>query len=103
MSDRKVVANRENSKKSTEPKTELGKCRSKFNAYRHGILARGLIFSEDTERSAFKKFFKRIVRDAKPTDFEDSLLVEEIAVLTWKLRKAESIEHEARLAQQTRL
>jgi hypothetical protein len=45
VSARKLESNRENSKKSTEPKTASGKANSRFNAVKHGLCAKRLIFS----------------------------------------------------------
>ena len=39
ISERKVVANRANAKRSTGPKTEAGKAASRRNALKHGILS----------------------------------------------------------------
>jgi hypothetical protein len=36
-SDRKIAANRENAKKSTGPRSEMGQRRSRRNAFRHGL------------------------------------------------------------------
>jgi hypothetical protein len=45
VSARKLESNRENSKKSTGPKTARGKANSRFNAVKHGLCAKRLIFS----------------------------------------------------------
>jgi hypothetical protein len=45
VSARKLESNRENSKKSTGPKTARGKANSRFNAAKHGLCAKRLIFS----------------------------------------------------------
>jgi hypothetical protein len=42
MSDRQILANRRNSKKSTGPRTESGKKRVRANALKHGLSARTL-------------------------------------------------------------
>ena len=45
VSARKLESNRENSKKSTGPKTARGKANSRFNAVKHGLCAKRLIYS----------------------------------------------------------
>ena len=45
VSARKLESNRANSKKSTGPKTARGKANSRFNAVKHGLCAKRLIFS----------------------------------------------------------
>jgi len=54
-SDRKIAANRRNAKKSTGPRTETGRRRSRLNALRHGLavaIGSQPAFSEDIERLA---------------------------------------------------
>jgi hypothetical protein len=46
--ERQIVTNRANSKKSSGPKTRAGKRRASKNAYRHGLSARTLVDSEWT-------------------------------------------------------
>ena len=42
-SSKQIQANRANAKKSTGPKTEAGKARSRRNAWKHGLTAETLI------------------------------------------------------------
>jgi hypothetical protein len=53
VSTPKLQANRENSKKSTGPKTAVGKATSPWNSVRHGLLSKRLVTSanQDKERS----------------------------------------------------
>ena len=46
VSLRKVEANRRNAQRSTGPRTEEGKNRSRLNAFKHGILASALLITE---------------------------------------------------------
>lgn len=39
----RAIANRENAQKSTGSRTEEGKQRSRFNAFRHGITSQTLV------------------------------------------------------------
>ena len=47
VSERKLAANRQNAKRSTGPRTVQGKARSRFNALKHGFLAKQIMFSPD--------------------------------------------------------
>ena len=47
VSERKLVANRKNAKRSTGPRTVQGKARTRFNALKHGLLAKQIMFSPD--------------------------------------------------------
>ena len=46
ISVKKLEANRRNAKKSTGPKTKLGKSWSRLNASKHGILSSALLIKE---------------------------------------------------------
>ena len=51
-SERKTISNRKNAQKSTGPRTELGRLRSRRNALRHGLaiaIASDPKFSGDIE------------------------------------------------------
>jgi hypothetical protein len=43
VSDRQIAANRFNAQKSTGPRTQKGKRRSRRNAFRHGMTAEGVV------------------------------------------------------------
>ncbi len=42
-SEKQIAANRQNARKSTGPKTDAGKQRSRQNAFRHGLTAQTVI------------------------------------------------------------
>lgn len=64
-SERKVRANRANSRASTGPRTAVGKARSSRNAQRHGL---ALSTSVDPERAAELELFANLIagQDAPP-------------------------------------
>src|SRR5208282_1033846 len=43
VSERKIAANQENAKKSTGPRTQAGKDRSRANALKHGLCASAIV------------------------------------------------------------
>jgi hypothetical protein len=98
ISDRKIAANRENSKKSTGPKTDDGKSKSKSNALRHGFLSRGLALHRDAEVDEFRRLLRRLGRDRQPANFLEELLVDEAAALMWKLRESGAMVDQALLS-----
>jgi hypothetical protein len=87
MSLEKVAANRENSRKSTGPRTLTGKRVSRQNALKHGILAREVLIP--SERASDLADLDRRLRDAlHPTDELESLLVDQVIACAWRLRRA---------------
>jgi len=89
-------ANRNNSQKSTGPKTEKGKRNTRVNAYRHGLFARELApwRAELGEDSAlYQRHRRRFQQAFEPRDGVEELLVDDLAQTRWRLDrllKAES-------------
>jgi hypothetical protein len=89
---RQIAANRCNASKSSGPRTEQGKLRSRGNAVRHGLSAETVIGAlEDAED--YKGFEAAII-----ADYDDAQspvareLVLGLASLLWRLRRATTIE-----------
>ena len=84
-------ANSENAKHSTGPRTAEGKQRSSQNALKHGLCALDpLIPGEDPE--AFQEHFCEIELDLRPAGAIESNLVEQIADVSWRLKRLSRIE-----------
>ena len=84
-------ANKENAQHSTGPRTAEGKQRSSQNALKHGLCALDpLIPGEDPE--AFQEHFCEIELDLKPASAIESNLVEQIADVSWRLKRLSRIE-----------
>jgi hypothetical protein len=50
-SDKQVVANRANAKRSTGPKTAAGKALSRMNAYKHGLTAETIVIGDEDPKA----------------------------------------------------
>ena len=91
MTSRKQrAANRRNAQKSTGPKTDHGKDRVRFNALKHGILAKTLILPGKKiheSRDEFDFLLESLIDDLKPTGTMQHILVEKIAVCYWRLSR----------------
>ncbi len=84
-------ANQQNAKHSTGPRTAEGKQRSSQNALKHGLCAQDpLIPGEDPE--AFELHFEEIDLDLKPCSAIESNLVDQIADISWRLKRLSRIE-----------
>ena len=84
-------ANRRNAQKSTGPRTENGKRRSRLNALHHGLAAETVVEAFENPRS-YKKFQAAIVSHYAPQSPVEHELVLRLASLLWRLRRATSIE-----------
>ncbi|MFH1373303.1 MAG: hypothetical protein ABII79_05885 [bacterium] len=87
----KIAANRRNAKKSTGPKTKRGKAIVRYNAMKHGLLAKEAVITvgDGKENEAdFGKTLQSLVDDFQPVGPMEQILVERIAVSYWRLRRA---------------
>jgi hypothetical protein len=90
-SPRQIEANRCNATKSTGPKTEAGKLRSRRNAVRHGLSAETVIeIVEDIED--YRGFEAGVIADYDARTTVERELVLRLASLLWRLRRATAIE-----------
>ena len=91
-SARKIEANRENAKKSTGPRSEPGKLRSSRNAIRHSFLAQ-----PDTLLAAANQELETLLTsyhdEFRPSGIHEELLVRELAVSDFQLRRITRIEN----------
>ena len=88
---KQVAANRLNALKSTGPKTEEGKRRSRCNAIRHGLTAETVIVGvEDPED--YEAFEASVIADHNATSAAERELVLRLASILWRLRRATGIE-----------
>jgi hypothetical protein len=86
-----AAANRRNSQKSTGPKTEEGKAASAMNALKHGMCAQTpLLPGEDAE--AFGDIRADLHARYRPRGRLEVRLVDRMAVLAWRLQRAEWAE-----------
>jgi hypothetical protein len=91
ISLQRLEANRRNALRSTGPRTEDGKQRSRLNAVRHGLIAETVVGSlEDAED--YKAFEAAIVADYDAETAVARELVLRLASLLWRLRRANAIE-----------
>jgi hypothetical protein len=88
---RRFEADRENARRSTGPRMEEGKRRSRRNAVRHGLTAENVIdVLEDPED--YKAFEATIIVDYDARTAVERELVLRLASLLWRIRRATSIE-----------
>jgi hypothetical protein len=91
ISERKLLANRENAKKSTGPRTVRGKAYSRGNTVKHGLFARELfpLMRLKTESGQeFRDHCERLRKAYKAVGSAEELEVERIAICMWRLSRA---------------
>src|SRR5215472_12668189 len=91
ISLQRLEANRRNALRSTGPRTEDGKQRSRCNAVRHGLTAETVVGAlEDAED--YKAFEAAIIADYEAQSAVERELVLRLASILWRLRRATTME-----------
>jgi hypothetical protein len=95
ISERKREANRKNAQRSTGPKTETGKSRSRGNAIKHGFFVREMplqrfLFTEDF--SIARRLFQELVDYYQPVGPMEKIHVEMLSECCWKMRRLQIAE-----------
>src|SRR6266481_2723488 len=72
--------------KSTGPRSAQGKQRSKYNALKHGIYSKAPLL-KDESRARFQSLLHELQGYHQPEGSTEELLVEKIAILTWRHRR----------------
>jgi len=88
-----ILANRRNSEKSTGPRTAEGKAAVAKNATKHGLFTRhNVVISEN--QADFDAFRDDMLAELAPAGTMESILVERMVSLTWRLKRAERMQNE---------
>jgi hypothetical protein len=90
-SERQILANRVNSKKSTGPKTHKGKALASMNALKHGLTAQKLLMPGESAEE-FEALLAELFREHRPETVSERQLVDFIATLQWRLRRTATFE-----------
>ena len=85
------AANAANAQKSTGPRTQAGKHRTRLNAYRHGLTGQIQLLTAD-EHEAFEKHCTGIRESLDPVGALEIELAQSIAEDHWRLKRARAIE-----------
>lgn len=96
ISEARLRANRQNSQKSTGPKTARGKAYSRRNAVRHGLLGKQVLFSHDGKpmNEELLELAERLHDKYGEGDVRTDLLVEGLVVEYWRQRQAMMVERQ---------
>jgi len=91
--EKQLAANRTNARKSTGPRTGVGKTAAALNSLKHGLTARqALLPGED--RRAFADLVQSVLDRYQPADPQEQILTARIVYALWRLRRLPTIETE---------
>lgn len=88
---KQLQANRLNALKSTGPRTDEGKLKSRTNAVRHGLAAETVVGALENAAD-YNAFEHRIAADYQPSTATEQELVARLASVLWRLRRSTTIE-----------
>jgi hypothetical protein len=84
-------ANRANAKRSTGPKTAVGKLKSRYNALKHGLSAKQIIIG-DEDPSEYEALLNGLIEDYAPASSLEFELIEQLAAKSWRMRRIPRFE-----------
>ena len=87
-----IFANRQNSKKSTGPKTAEGKAAVSQNAVKHGLFAESVIKGEN--EADYEVFHDNFLAELAPAGAVELMLAERVVSLAWRLKRAERMQNQ---------
>jgi len=83
--------NRANAQKSTGPRTEAGKQRSKMNAFRHGLTGQTIVLPTE-DHSAYERHSQSFLDQYHPKDATETQLVQSLIDTSWRMNRAAAVE-----------
>jgi hypothetical protein len=84
--DKQTAANRLNAQKSTGPRTPEGRAAVRLNGVTHGLTAQTLVLKGESE-SDFKQLFDSLEAEHAPATPTEEILVSQLAMTSWRLRR----------------
>ena len=99
---KQLEANRANAKKSTGPRSQGGKARSRLNSRKHGLTAKTLIIVGECAED-FDQLRAELMDEHEPQSALEAELVERLAGILWRLRRVPFFEAAILDARQARV
>ncbi len=82
-----LAVNRKNAARSSGPKTDSGKSRSRRNALKHGLTGNGVVLP-DEDSAAIQERFEAFEADLKPKDSVAQYLVRRLAMMSVRMDRS---------------
>jgi hypothetical protein len=86
-SEAQILANRRNAAKSTGPKTEEGKARSRGNALKHGLTGAGVVLPNE-DAAEVERMFEGLEAQFRPSDDAGRVLARRLATCAVRMERA---------------
>jgi hypothetical protein len=102
-SEKQVAANRANARKSTGPRTEAGRGIAKLNAVKHGGLSPLPVLPDVETRDAWQTHLDGTIASLQPSGHLETVLVERIALILWRMNRVARFEREITAVGQERV
>ena len=90
-----IQANRQNSLKSTGPRSAEGKAVVAKNAVKHGLFAHEAVITGENKED-YELFRDEFLAELAPIGAMESILAERIVSLTWRLQRTERIQNQVK-------
>ena len=90
-SQRQIDANRRNAQQSTGPRTPEGRAAVGLNALRHGLTAQTSVLPGENP-GEFQELLDAFLAEHQPAGPTETLLVEQLAICAWRLRRMRALE-----------
>jgi hypothetical protein len=90
-SPKQEAANRRNALQSTGPRSAVGRAASRLNAVNHGLTGESPLIPGESEEEAVE-FVQSVITDLDPLGSLQEELAREVAVCSWRLRRAARVE-----------
>ena len=87
----RAAINRANAQKSTGPRTEAGKQRSKLNALRHGLTGQTVVLPTE-DHSAYDRHAQSFLDEYQPKGATETQLVQSLIDTSWRLNRVSAVE-----------
>ena len=92
LSGARLAANRENAQKSTGPRTDEGKAKTRFNSVKHGLTGATIFFTNPADASRYATHAADYQCLYQPLGPEESALVQSIIDTRWRIGTAPLLE-----------
>jgi len=92
--EKQINANRQNSQKSTGPRTAHGKTASSKNAVKHGLFANDTVI-EGENQADYDEYLDNFLAELEPKGMFETMMAERFICLTWRLKRAERMQNQA--------